>query len=136
MISQTLCRGPLRRGRRVGPSVAGLVLVGLTAVCRPSRPTGQPADGVQRFYAAVAAGDCAAVRAQLGSRLRGRVTSPEGCEQLRQEILEHPLERVIGTQADGRDPDAQLVRARLRGRALDVVIRVEAEDGQWKIAAL
>lgn len=115
-----------------------LLFLGLGSVlaCRPSRPTGAPADAVQRFYAAATAGDCAAALTTLGSKLRARLDSGDRCALLFRQTLEHPLERVLGTQADGRDPKAQLVRARLSGRAIDLIIRVEAEEGQWKIVSM
>lgn len=118
---------------------AGLIaLLGLCSLlaCRPSRPTGSPADAVQRFYAAATAGDCAAALRTLGTKLRARLDPGDRCAQLFQQTLEHPLEGVLSTQADGRDPEAQLVRARLRGRTIDLIIRVQAEDGQWKIVSM
>ena len=108
----------------------------LGTACRPARPPGQPADAVQRFYAAAVRSDCAGALQALGGTLRGKVANTGRCEELFEQTLEHPLEHVLGTQVDGRDPAAHLVRARLRGRVTDVIIRVQAEDGQWKIFAL
>lgn len=110
--------------------------LGSVVACRPSRPSGIPADAVQRFHLAAADGDCAAALGTLGNKLRARLDSGDRCAKLFQETLRHPLERVISTQVDGRDREAQLVRARLRGRATDLVIRVQAEDGQWKIVSM
>jgi hypothetical protein len=121
--------------RRAGPGLMMILSLLGGSACRPARPPGEPADAVQRFYAAVSGRDCATALSTLGSRIRGRFEQA-GCEQIYRQIEEHPLERVISTQVDGRDREAQLVRARLRGRTTDVVIRVQAEDGQWKISSM
>jgi hypothetical protein len=111
----------------------------LVLACRPATPappTGQPADAVERFYAAAARSDCPGALRALGGPLRRKLEQSGRCAELLEQILEHPLEHVLDTQVDGRDASARLVRARLRGRAADVIIRVQAEDGQWKIVAL
>jgi hypothetical protein len=104
--------------------------------CRPAPPPGHPAEAVERFYAAVITGDCAAALGTLGAPFRARAEQKGGCDQLLREMREHPLERVIDTQVDGRNRDAQLVRARLQGRKTDVIIRVQAEGRQWKIFSM
>ena len=104
--------------------------------CRPATPPGRPAEAVERFYASVVAGDCAAALGTLGTSLRTRVEQKGGCDRLFEEMREHPLERVLDTQVDGRNRAAQLVRARLSGRKTDVIIRVQAESGQWKVFSL
>ncbi|HEX2571459.1 MAG TPA: hypothetical protein VH877_18005 [Polyangia bacterium] len=104
--------------------------------CRPASPPGRPAEAVERFYAAVLAGDCTAVMGALGKAYRARVEQKGNCDKLLEEMREHPLESVLDTQVDGRNPAAQLVRARLRGHKTDVIIRVQAEGGQWKIFSL
>lgn len=122
------------RARNAG--LLALLGLGCFLACRPGRPTGVPADAVQRYYAATASGDCAAALGALGSKLRARLDSGDRCALLFRQTNEHPLERVLGTQVDGRDPAAQLVRVRLRGRVIDLIIRVQAEDGQWKIVSM
>lgn len=128
------CRSRARLARHAG--LLALLGLGSGLACRPSRPTGAPADAVQRFYAAAASGDCAAALTTLGNKLRARLDPGDRCGLLFRQTLEHPLESVLSTQADGRDPNAQLVRARLRGRSIDLIIRVQAEDGQWKIVSM
>lgn len=106
--------------------------------CRPATPPGRPAEAVERFYSAVMAGDCPAALGALGTAFRARVEVEQkgSCDRLFEEMREHPLERVLETQVDGRNRAAQLVRARLSGRKTDVIIRVQAENGQWKIFSL
>jgi hypothetical protein len=144
MISPVVCRSPWRRStsRRSLRPCKGLVLrlglaLGLALVaCRPAPPPGRPGEAVERFYGAVLAGDCAAALSALGTAFRARVEQKGSCDQLFEEMREHPLDRVLDTQVDGRNPAAQLVRARLQGRKTDVIIRVQAEGGQWKIFSM
>ena len=117
---------------RSGGLGLGLALL----ACRPAPPSAPPADTVQRFYAAVATGDCAGARATLSSELRTRLAADGTCDHLFHELRPHPLERVIDTQVDGRNRAAQLVRIRLRGHATAVIIRVQAEGREWKIFSL
>lgn len=116
-----------------------MLCAGLVLACRPTRPAppaGQPADAIRRFYAAAARSDCTEAVRVLGGPLRSKIDQAGRCAELLEQVLEHPLEHVLDTQVDGRDASAHLVRARLRGRAADIIIRVQAEDGQWKIVAL
>lgn len=134
--------GSVRRGR-CGRGLELISILGslLVLACRPTRsepPSGQPADAVRRFYAAAARHDCSEAARVLGRPLRekSQIDQAGRCAKLLEQVLEHPLEHVLDTQVDGRDASAHLVRARLRGRATDIIIRVQAEDGQWKIVAL
>jgi hypothetical protein len=112
-----------------------MALCGLA--CGSASPPGTPADTVTRFFAAVEAGDCTRIWAELGQSYRARLEQEgAGCDVLVEQIRTYPLETVLDTRVDGRNPEAQLVRTRLRGRENDVIIRVQAEDGQWKIMAL
>jgi len=121
---------------RMLPLVAVLApALGLGACHRP--PPGLPAEAVVRFYAAVEALDCAAARERLGAPVRARLDqSAAPCNEFLGRLREHPIERIVDTQSDGRNPAARLVRVHLRGHATDTILRVEAEDGQWKIFAL
>lgn len=116
--------------------VLGVGLALALLACRPATPPGPPAAAVERFYGAVMAGDCAAALGALGTAFRVRVEQKGGCDRLFEEMREHPLERVLDTQVDGRNRAAQLIRARLSGHKNDVIIRVQAEGGQWKIFSL
>lgn len=129
--------GFLSRASRLRDLGPGRYWLGLMLLaCRPAPPAAPPADAVQSFYAAVAAGDCAAALAGLAAGLRTRVAPDGTCEPLFAELRQHPLERVVDTAVDGRNRAAQLVRARLRGRATEVIIRVQAEGSRWKIFSL
>lgn len=125
-------QAPRWHGLRPGQYWLGLMLL----ACSQAPPAAPPATAVQSFYAAVAAGDCAAALDGLAAGLRTRVAPDGACETLFAELRRHPLERVVATAVDGRHRAAQLVRTRLRGRATEVIIRVEAEGTQWKISSL
>ena len=118
------------------PGRCAWLLLGLALALPACRPPGRPSDAVERFYAAVTVGDCAAALGALGTAFRTRVEQKGNCDRLLEEMREHPLERVLDTQVDGRNRAAQLVRVRLRGHKTDVIIRVQAEGGQWKIFSM
>lgn len=114
--------------------IVALVFCGLA--CNTS-PAGAPADAVTRFFAAVASGSCSSMWAELGDGYRAELErSGVHCNELIEQMRTHPFEAVVDTQVDGRNQAAHLVRTRLRGREHEVVIRVQAEHGQWKIMAL
>lgn len=121
------------------PAAATLVptLVALLslAACSPGPPDA-PADAVRRLFGAVEAGDCDVAFATLSRAHRAELERQHGCAEVIAELRRRPLDAVIDTRLDGRDDRAHLVRVRLRGRATDSWIRVEAEDGQWKISSL
>lgn len=125
---------PSLRRRRFQHLVFGLGLA--LASCRARPPAAPPAEAVQRFYEAVTAGDCKLALELLGGGFRRRVAPQGSCEHLFEALREHPLERIVDTNTDGRNRDAQLVRARLRGRTTDVIIRVQSEDSRWRIFSL
>lgn len=114
--------------------VLGLALA--VSACRPATPAGEPAAAVQRFYAAMAADDCAAALAVLGKDLRARLAPRGSCDALFHDLRQAPLERTVETHVDGRNRDAQLVRVRLRGRTTDTIIRVQAEGAEWRIFSM
>lgn len=114
-----------------------VALLGLACRASPAAPPGAPADAVTRFFAAVDAGDCTGAWTELGQTYRDSLTRDGvDCALLLEEMRKYPLESVLDTRTDGRNPDARLVRTRLRDRAQDVVIRVQADAGQWRIMAL
>ncbi|WP_428265754.1 hypothetical protein [Haliangium sp.] len=111
-----------------------LVLIVLVVACAPS---GAPADTIKRFYTAVAAGDCEAARAELARAYQDDLErAGVSCATLLEEMQRYPLAAVDETKVDGRNPDAHLVQTRLVGRREVVIIRVQAEDGRWKIFAM
>lgn len=105
----------------------GLVVLG----CRAS-PEEAARASVERFFSALPAGDCAV----LGPLLVG---GPGTCEATVAELRSHGLElvEVLGAQVDGRNPEAVMVRARVRwqGRVPEqpYLLRVERHEGQWKL---
>lgn len=121
--------------RRAAIPIAVVIVLGGLA-CSAS-PAGTPADAVTRFFAAVESGSCSSLWTELGDSYRAELER-EGvdCNTLIEQMRAYPFETVLDTRADGRNPAANLVRTRLRGREHEVVIRVQAEGGQWKIMAL
>lgn len=107
----------------------------LLAACS-SPPPGQPADAVRRFFGAVEAGDCEAAFAALSRAYRAEIEEKHRCPESLTELRQISLDDVVDVQVDGRNNRAHLVRVHLRGRAADSLIRVEAEDGQWRIFSL
>lgn len=131
-ISSQAWLGSLRRRGRQLALGLGLGL----ASCWPQPPAAPPAEAVTSFYAAVAAGDCTRALGLLGGGFRRRVAPQGSCEHLFDALQKYPLEGIIDTNTDGRNRDAQLVRARLRGKTTDVIIRVQAEGSRWRIFSL
>lgn len=110
------------------------VLVALVACSAP--PPGAPADAVVRLFTAVEAGDCDAALAALARAYRADFAQRHTCDELLADLRRLRLERVIDTRVDGRDARAHLVRIHLQGRATESWIRVEEEDGQWRIFSM
>lgn len=108
----------------------------MVAACSSS-PPGQPADAVKRFFQAVEAGDCNAAMATLSRAYRTELQAKQlPCDEYIETWRRSRLERVIETRIDGRNQEAHLVRTHIRGRQTDSIIRVEAEDGQWRIFSM
>jgi hypothetical protein len=121
--------------RRIAISVA--VVIALGGLACSASPPGAPADAVTRFFAAVESGSCSAMLAELGDGYRAELEREGmGCNELIDQMRTYPFEAVLDTRVDGRNAAAHLVYTRLRGRAQAVVIRVQAENRQWKIMAL
>ena len=116
---------------------ASRVLVSLLLLVACSTPpAGPPADAVLRFFRAVEAGECEVAFATLSRAYRAEVEQEHPCAESLAELRQRPLESVIDTRVDGRNNKAHLVRVHLRGRETDSLIRVEAEDGQWRISSM
>ena len=113
-----------------------MLLPVLTATaCREPLPSEDPARVVQRFFVAVAAGDCPRVLSDLGTPYRQKVAAA-GCPEFLHQLQRFPLERVVEVTPDGRSATARLVRSRLQGRRTEAIIRLQPEGGSWKIFAL
>jgi hypothetical protein len=111
----------------------------MVAACSPSPPgpPGQPADVVKGFFQAVETGDCNAATGLLSQAHRTELEKKKlPCDEYIETWRSFQFERVIETQVDGRNKKAHLVRARIRGRQADSIIRVEAEGGQWRIFSI
>ena len=107
----------------------------MVAACNSS-PPGHPADAVKRFFQAVELGDCNTAIDTLSQAYRTELKQRNlSCDEYI-ERWRFQLERVIETQVDGRNKEAHLVRVHIRGRQTDSIIRVEAEDGQWRIFSM
>lgn len=118
-------------------TVFALVLVVSMAAACSTSPPGQPADAVKRFFQAVEAGDCSAAIGTLSAAYRVELEKRNlPCDEYIAMLRGVRLERVIETQVDGRNQKAHLVRTHIRGRQTDSIIRVEAEDGQWRIFSM
>lgn len=95
-----------------------------------SRHHEAPADSVERYFHAIAAGDCATVTPLLAD--------PKAkCDQLREEYKEQAVD-YLGVQKvepDGRDPKVTLVSVKLRYKKGDHVwiIRVSDDGGHPKL---
>ena len=105
------------------------VLGALGAACHRREPA---ARAVERYFAAVAAKDCASLMA---------LTPPSGDGTTCETIIDSFAHRrarliaVLGSEPDGRDPSVTIVRTRVAfsGREGDWLVRAEARDGQWKL---
>jgi ketosteroid isomerase-like protein len=89
-----------------------------------------PADIVQKYFAAMAAGDCGAIAPLLADE-------HARCEQMREEYQEQKVEfrGIEKVEPDGRDPTVTLVTAGMRYKKSEHhwVIRVEDHDGHLKL---
>ena len=98
---------------------------------------GTPEDPVKRFYTAIEKQDCAAFRAQLSVAYLERWHEKGlSCDEIIKQLSEYPLAEVIRTSIDGRNPQHRLVKVRMVGNRGDVIVRVIAEGGQWKIDSM
>jgi hypothetical protein len=113
---------------------AALLVVGLASGCARAVP-GTPEEAVKKFFATVAARDCAALATQIGGKLDERVRAA-GCEAALHDLGGMQLERVEGAALDGRSRGAWLVRVRLRGKPEATLVRVEERGGRWVVVAL
>lgn len=117
--------------------VSALWMIAACSSSPPGQPPGQPADAVKRFFQAVEASDCNAATGALSQAYRTELTKKNlPCDEYIETWRRFQFERVIETQVDGRNQKAHLVRTQLRGRQTDSIIRVEAEDGQWRIFSM
>lgn len=123
--------------RRV--ALGAFVLAGALLLWRATRAPEDPSAAVARFFAAIERHDCAAARKLVAGELGRSLARPEGCQAFLDEYASHQMKfgGTLDARADGRDPDARLVQARLSQNALERthVLRVErARDaGGWRL---
>lgn len=116
--------------RGLSSRICWLAVLGtLGGACHRREPA---AHAVERYFAAVAAKDCASLMALTPPSSDGTT-----CEAII-ESFEHRGARliaVLGSEPDGRDPRVTIVRTRVafRGREGDWLVRAEPRDGQWKL---
>ncbi len=115
--------------RRVACALLACAALG----CTPSK-TESAETAVRRFFAALPSEDCAVLGPLLAT---GGSAKP--CPETVRELQEHgvTLVEIVGSQVDGRAPEAVMVRARMaRGgvpREEPLVLRVERQAGGWKL---
>jgi hypothetical protein len=101
--------------------------------CTPSKTKSAEAT-VRRFFSALPSEDCAVLGPLLATGAGARP-----CAETVRELRAHGygLVEVVGSEVDGRDPDAVLVRTRvsLAGvpREEPLVLRVERQGDGWKL---
>jgi hypothetical protein len=126
-----------RHGVPVGrASTGGLLLVLVTLACTPSEARKKEAAQatVRAFFTALPAQNC-----QVLGPLLATGGSAKPCEATVRELHEHGMElvEVLDAVVDGRDSNAVLVRAKLARdgavRAEPYILRVERQDGEWKL---
>lgn len=101
----------------------------LGGACHRREPA---AHAVERYFAAVAAKDCASLMALTPASSDGTT-----CQTII-ESFEHRGARligVLGSESDGRDQRVTIVRTRVAfsGKEGDWLVRAEERDGQWKL---
>jgi hypothetical protein len=113
------------------PAILALIACG----GRKAEPEGKPEEAVERFFAAVAGRDCAAIRATTTGRLHDQLV--DGCDTLFEGTEAPRLLELGAAEPDGRAPGARLVRVSFAsggGKVNKVVLRIEARDGTWAVA--
>lgn len=121
----------VERGVRRG---ACAVLLACAALgCTPSKTKSAEA-AVQRFFSALPSEDCAVLGPLLAT---GGSAKP--CAETVKELRAHGygLVEIVGSEVDGRNPDAVMVRARVSREGVPreepLVLRVERQGDGWKL---
>lgn len=115
--------------------MAGVLLCGALAVACSRSPDPREAERtVQRFFAALPAGDCAVLQPMLAN-----AESEAQCRKIVDELNAHGV-RLVGIQGakvDGRDKTALIVTAEIekdgQRREQPLLVRVETRGGQWRL---
>lgn len=109
-------------------------LLACVACARPTPSAQEPEEVVRQFFTRLPEGDCRV----LGPLLVERAGAPP-CPATVDELNRHGMRlvEVLDVRVDGRDPEARLVRARLRQgsqeRAEPALLRLERQEGRWRL---
>lgn len=120
---------------RVSRASLGLLLatVGLVACGPGAASTDTAREHVVDAFQAIRSRDCAALR-----RLMPRVQDDEACEHFLEDAQGHQLEllEVVSAANDGRDPQAVIVRCRVRmeGEEREMLVRAEERESGWAVS--
>lgn len=117
--------------------VVAALLLALAAGCAKRPPTdeekrAQAEETVRRFFAALPGKDCDVLRPMV-------VTRPmdDDCPAMMDSLLKHGvrLVEVLGSEVDGRNPEAVMVRVRMDrdGQRREVSLRAEHHPEGWKL---
>jgi hypothetical protein len=120
--------------------VAGVLALGLGGARVGSAKgsvASSPERAVEQFFSRAQAGDCqGASEFVLPRRPEESIGAAEVCHAFVEFVREHPLEEIVSTTADGRNPALKLVTARL-GNSLGLrTFTVSRESNEWKVQAL
>jgi len=117
-------------------AVAALLLVGAAGCAKHpltnEEKLAQAQETVKRFFAALPGKDCAVLSSML-------VIGPgdDDCATMIDPVVQHGLRlvEVLGSEVDGRNPEAVMVRVRLErdGQRREVSLRVEHHPEGWKL---
>jgi hypothetical protein len=96
-----------------------------------------PERAVERLFSLAQAGNCqeAAGLVAAGPGEEG-IQDAHICHTFVEFVREHPLEEIVSTTADGRNPKLKLVTARLRNSLGLRTFTVTEERNEWKVQTL
>jgi hypothetical protein len=122
------------------PIVAGVLALGFGGP-RAGSPKGpvasSPERAVEQLFSLALAGDCRqASELVLSARSQQSIRDAEACHEFVEFVREHPLEEIVSTTTDGRNPAFKLVTARLRNSLGLRTFTVSGERNEWKVQTL
>jgi hypothetical protein len=122
------------------PIVVGVLALGFGGQ-RAGSPKGpvasSPERAVEQLFSLAQAGDCrGASDLVLSVGPRQSSGDAEGCHAFVEFVRKHPLEEIVSTTADGRNPAFKLVTARLRNSLGLRTFTVSGERNEWKVQTL
>jgi len=109
------------------------------AACSKNAPETTPEQAAEKYFGALASGDCPGIQAWSGGELAAKIAK-EGCPAAFEEAKSHGLVFVgaSGARPDGRDPNARLVDIAIKtdGKDKRVIGRIERVGDAWKVVTL